>query len=262
MLIPFYKYQGTGNDFIIFDNRQEILPPHLLKLVPRLCERRLGIGADGLIVLQNRAGFDFEMIYYNADGSSSLCGNGSRCVVHLAHHLGIIDQKAYFLTNDGPHEACFQQGLIQLKMREVKAIQRLQGAYFLDNGAPHYIKFVENLAAYDVYNVGKAIRRSAPFEATGTNVNFVQEENNNTLQVRTYERGVEDETLSCGTGATAAALVAATKGYKSPVKIIMQGGTLQVHFVQQPDDHFQDIYLTGPAKMTFQGTVALADYDV
>ena len=260
MPIPFYKYQGAGNDFVIFDNRQSTLPPYIQRLAPKLCNRCLGIGADGLILLQNRAGFDFEMVYYNADGSTSLCGNGSRCVVHLARHLGIIDQEAYFLTNDGPHQARFQQALIRLKMHDVEAIQRLQGAYFLDNGAPHYIKFVEDLTACDVYSMGKAIRDSAPFEITGTNVNFVQTERDNTLRVRTYERGVEGETLSCGTGATAAALVAATKGYKSPVKIIMQGGTLQVHFVQQADDHFQEIYLTGPAEMTFQGTVVLADY--
>ncbi|MEL6412601.1 MAG: diaminopimelate epimerase [Bacteroidota bacterium] len=254
MHFPFYKYQGTGNDFIIVDNRQGVLSGPMHPLIPKLCDRRLGIGADGLILLQNRSGFDFEMIYYNADGSQSLCGNGSRCAVHLAHYLGIVDQEAHFWTSDGAHDALRQDGLIHIKMHDVTGVQSLQKAYFLDNGSPHYVAFVTALEAQDVAYQGSIIQDQPPFQKEGTNVNFVQLAADNTLLVRTYERGVAAETLSCGTGAVASALVAATiHDYISPIPIKTRGGTLQVHFVRQPDGTFSNIALVGPAAMVFQG---------
>ena len=255
MSFHFYKYQGTGNDFIIVDNRQSVLPTPISPWVSKVCDRRWGIGADGLILLQNRAGFDFEMVYYNADGSQSLCGNGSRCVVHLAHYLGIIDQKAHFWTTDGAHDALLQGGLIHVQMHDVHHIQPLQEeAYFLDNGSPHYVTFVTDLEQQDIISSAKIIQKNAPFRKAGTNVNFVRQAPENTLFVRTYERGVEAETRSCGTGVTAAALVAAAVyGYTSPIYIKTRGGALQVHFVRQPDSTFRNITLVGPAEMVFQG---------
>ncbi len=255
MVISFYKYQGTGNDFIIADNRQGLLSRYFSSLVPKLCDRRLGIGADGFIAFQNHVGYDFELAYYNADGSQSLCGNGSRCGVHFAQQLGIIQQKAYFLTTDGSHQAYIKEELIYLKMGDVYEIKTLWDGYVLNTGSPHYVKFLDNLEHWDVYQAGKAIRDSEPFQKEGTNVNFVQLEEDNTLFVRTYERGVEDETLSCGTGATAAALVAATKGYTSPITIKTRGGTLQVRFLRHKNGYFEDVFLIGPVKLVFQGTI-------
>lgn len=258
MTLSFYKYQGTGNDFIIIDDRQQKLPAQLTAQIPQLCHRRLGIGADGVILLRNRTGFDFEMVYYNANGSQSGCGNGGRCAVHLAQHLGIIRQEAHFWAIDGAHQAYLQaDGLIRLKMHVTTSPQRIQDAYFLHTGAPHYVTFVTHVATHDVAQAGRAIRQRPPFQKAGTNVNFVELVADNTLTVRTYERGVEDETLSCGTGVTAAALVAAAAhDYTSPVRVNTSGGPLQVTFVQQPDDFFLDVHLIGPAEMVFQGTLA------
>ena len=257
MFISFYKYHGTGNDFIIIDNRNGTWGQHTqytVALVQKLCNRRLGIGADGLMLMQRHERYDFEVIYYNADGSQSLCGNGSRCAIHLAQYWGIIGQQAYFLTTDGPHQAFIQEGLIHLSMHDVAEIQLLADGYFLNTGSPHYIRLVDDLTSLDVRRIGSAIRHSQPFQKIGTNVSFVQLEGNNKLSIRTYERGVEDETLSCGTGVTAAALVASTKGYTSPIQVSTQGGSLQVSFKAAPQG-FTDIYLIGPATMVFQGRI-------
>ncbi|MEM7055404.1 MAG: diaminopimelate epimerase [Bacteroidota bacterium] len=254
MTIPFYKYHGTGNDFIIIDNRKGTLDQYPISLNQKLCNRRLGIGADGLILLQSHAQYDFEMIYYNADGSQSLCGNGSRCAVHLAQYWGMIDREACFLTIDGTYQAFIQDNLIYLRMHDVAEIQPIAEGYFLDTGSPHYIRFVDDLTSLDVRSMGRAIRYSQAFQKVGTNVSFVQLEANSSISVRTYERGVEDETLSCGTGATAAALVASTKGVISPVHISTRGGKLQVSF-QQTAKGYTAIYLIGPAAMVFQGTI-------
>jgi diaminopimelate epimerase len=258
MHIPFYKYQGTGNDFIIVDNRQDILRAYSTKLVQRLCDRRFGIGADGFIVIKNQRGYDFEMIYHNADGSQSLCGNGSRCAVQLAKQLQIIDQEAYLLTTDGPHQAYIKEDLIYLRLRDVTDIQTLQDGYLLNTGSPHYVQQIDNWTDVDVYKEGKKIRNTPRFQKEGVNVNFVSLEQKNQLAVRTYERGVEDETLSCGTGVVAAALVAATKGYTSPITIHTQGGILKVSFTQKKHHHFQDIHLIGPAKMVFKGAIDIS----
>lgn len=258
MYVPFYKYQGTGNNFIIVDNRQDILHTYSTQLVQELCDRRFGIGADGFMVIKNHRGYDFEMVYHNADGSQSLCGNGSRCAVHLANQLGIIGQEAYFLTTDGPHQAYIKEDLIHLTLRDVSEIQILEDGYLLNTGSPHYVKQVDDWKDLNVYEAGKQIRNSLPFQKEGVNVNFVGLGKDNKLTVRTYERGVEDETPSCGTGVVAAALIAATKGYTSPITIHTQGGILQVGFTKNNHQHFQDIYLIGPAKMVFKGEVDIA----
>ena len=215
----------------------------------------MGIGADGFIVIEEHQKYDFEMIYYNADGSQSLCGNGSRCAVHLAHQLGIIVQKAYFLTIDGPLYASIKEDLVYLQLNDISDIQVLQDGYVLNTGSPHYVKQVDSWKNLNVYKAGKHIRNTPPFHKKGINVNFVRLEKNNKIFVRTYERGVENETLSCGTGAAAAALIAATKGYKSPVTIHTKGGMLQVGFTQKGDYHFKSIHLIGPARMVFRGVI-------
>jgi diaminopimelate epimerase len=255
MHLPFYKYQGTGNDFIIVDNRQDILHAYATSLVQKLCNRRFGIGADGFIMIKNNPGYDFEMTYHNADGSQSLCGNGSRCAVHLAKQLAIIDQEAYFLTTDGPHRAYIKEDLIHLQLNDVSEIQTLQNGYLLNTGSPHYVTQVDDCKDLDVYKQGKQIRNTPPFQKKGINVNFVSLEEDNKISVRTYERGVENETLSCGTGVAAAALMAATKGYVSPITIHTKGGTLQVNFTKENDHCFQKIHLIGPAKMVFKGEI-------
>lgn len=255
MLLSFYKYQGTGNDFIIVDDRAENLGTYSNKLVQKLCNRRLGIGADGFIVLRNREGYDFEMVYHNADGSQSLCGNGSRCAVHLARQLGIIEQKAYFLTTDGAHQAYIKGDLIHIQLHDINDIKLLSEGYWINTGSPHYVSWVENVEQVDVYQEGQQIRNSPPFQKEGVNVNFVQRKGDGTLAMRTYERGVEDETLSCGTGVTAAALVASLQGATSPITINTLGGVLQVSFTKKNEQQFQDIYLIGPAQQVFQGTI-------
>lgn len=257
MRLAFYKYQGTGNDFILVDDRKKKLGNYPDEFVQKLCDRRLGIGADGFIVLRGHEEHDFEMIYHNADGSQSLCGNGSRCAVHLAQQLGMIDQQAYFLTTDGTHQAHIKDDLIHVSMHDVTEVKHLPAGYWLNTGSPHYVTWVKDLNNLNVHQRGQQIRNSKPFQKEGINVNFVKRKDDGTLAMRTYERGVETETLSCGTGATAAALVASLEGSTSPVSIDAQGGQLQVSFTRKSAQHFQDIYLTGPARQVYQGTIEI-----
>ena len=253
MALNFYKYQGTGNDFILIDNRDLKFPADNANLIHRLCDRRIGIGADGLILLQNHADFDFEMKYYNSDGrEGSMCGNGGRCIVDFARHLGVISNKTTFLAPDGPHEAHLENNQVHLKMGNVGAIERLAKNYFLNTGSPHYVQFVDNVIEYDVFNRGKNIRYSKSFFREGTNVNFVELLDKNQIFVRTYERGVEEETLSCGTGVTASALIASQKGYTSPINVKTLGGELQISF-EANGESFSNIYLIGPATLVFKG---------
>lgn len=259
MEITFYKYQGTANDFVMIDNRDGHFDAGNQALVAFLCERRLGIGADGLILLQNREGYDFEMVYFNADGRlGSMCGNGGRCTVAFARQLGVITDKAFFLAADGDHYATISpEGLVSLKMNDVGTIECAENHYFLNTGSPHYVTFVDNLADYQVYQKGKAIRNNDRFRAEGTNVNFAQlPQSQEALFVRTYERGVEDETFSCGTGVTATAIAASFKGLSSPVKIRTLGGNLEVSFKRQ-GQQVSDIYLTGPAQLVFTGKITV-----
>lgn len=258
MTIPFYKYQGTGNDFIIID---QIAPfnepvPQNPQLIKRLCHRKYGIGADGIIFLQKHPSYDFEMVYYNPDASKSFCGNGSRCVVHLANQLQIIGNHTNFLAIDGVHTAYIQEDTIAVAMHDVTAIQHVGSDYLIYTGAPHYVRLVEEVALLDLPSLGKEINNLPPFQNTGTNVNFVELAKNNRLFMRTYERGVNDETLSCGTGAVAAALVAFTQGYRSPMRITTPGGELQVSF-RVNKCVFTEVRLAGPATFVFQGQVTL-----
>lgn len=260
MIIPFYKYQGTGNDFILIDNRNK----HISltnEQVAFLCHRRFGIGADGLILLEIEAGVDFRMVYYNSDGNtSSMCGNGGRCITAFAKYLGLVEDKAKFIASDGLHEATVDnQGMVSLKMQDVKEVEAGDDFFFLNTGSPHYVKFVNDIEHFDVYNQGKNIRNSERFHEEGTNVNFIEKKEED-LFVRTYERGVEDETYSCGTGVTAAALVASLNGIstgKNNCIIKTKGGTLEVTFEKVLEQNFYNIWLKGPATAVFSGSVQL-----
>lgn len=264
MNIHFYKYQATGNDFVVIDNRDGriSLSP---QQISQICDRRFGIGADGLMLIENDPGLNFNLQYFNSDGSQSLCGNGSRAAVSFASRLGLINGKASFNAYDGKHVAeLFPDGIVKFKLNNVKSVVRHGDDFFINTGSPHYIRFVKDIMNYPVVEEGRRIRYSDPFKPGGTNVNFVSLDENNTIFVRTYERGVEDETLSCGTGVTAAALAAGLRGYESPVNIRTRGGNLAVHFeipqTASTDAQiagFQEIFLSGPAKMVFEGDLEL-----
>jgi diaminopimelate epimerase len=260
MTLSFDKYQGSGNDFIIIDNRKELFPKADNQLVARLCDRRFGIGADGLILLENKTQADFDMIYYNADGGlSSMCGNGGRCMMDFAKQHGIIQNKAVFLAADGLHEAVFEGTSVKLKMGDVNTIESGEGFFFLDTGSPHFVKFVDELEAYDVFTEGRAIRNSKRFLREGTNVNFIELQAG-VLFVRTYERGVEAETLACGTGVTAAALVSAMKGSSQQngcTAIKTPGGNLNVYYQKKGECAFEQIWLEGPAVKVFHGEIGI-----
>lgn len=260
MFIQFSKYHGAANDFIMIDNRKAEI--HLSNdQVKYLCKRHTGIGADGLILLQENEGVDFEMIYYNADGKpGSMCGNGGRCAVKFARQLGIQKDHYTFLAMDGLHQATLRDdtGWIHLKMQDVQEVRNiLPASYVLNTGSPHYIKPVLDIRKYPVVDEGKAIRYSPEFAKEGINVNFV-EDLGNKIFVRTYERGVEDETQSCGTGITAAALVNAhnENGFNH-IDIQTLGGKLAVEFMKTGPTTFTDIWLCGPAVEAFKGEVNL-----
>lgn len=255
MRISFQKYHGTGNDFILIDDRQERFPADI-PLIQKLCHRHFGIGADGLILIRNHASLDFEMIYYNADGSQSMCGNGSRCAVHFAYKLGLAGGKTKFLSTDGPHFATIENGIVAVQLHDVKSVVEKPDAFFINTGSPHHIQFVKELANYAVVDEGRKIRFSSAYAPSGTNVNFVELLDNNAIFVRTYERGVENETLSCGTGVTACSIAAYHRGYRSPVKVKTPGGELEVSF-KAVDGIFQDVYLRGPACSVFEGQLAV-----
>ena len=255
--MQFYKYQGTGNDFIVIDDRNEQF--NLSKEeITHLCQRRFGIGADGLMLLQQASGYDFKMVYYNSDGTlGTMCGNGGRCLVRFAADLHIIQEKASFMAVDGPHTAFVDGEKISLKMSDVQAIDQHGDDFFTNTGSPHFVRFTKQLQFFDVKNTGAAIRYSEAYQPIqGTNANFVEKLDSQSIFVRTYERGVEDETYSCGTGVTAAALVSHVyQGINSPVQIRTLGGELSVSFQGNLPDGFTEIYLTGPAIRAFQGEI-------
>ena len=259
MTLHFYKYQGTGNDFILADNRKNEYSGLTSYQVHDLCNRRFGIGADGLMLLNEKTGFDFEMKYFNADGKEgSMCGNGGRCMIKFAYHLGIHREVYRFLATDGVHEAEIDtDGIVSLKMKDVKAIRKFHNDFILDTGSPHYVKLVTNVLDLDVYKKGNEIRNSKEFLDEGINVNFVEQMSEvDKIVVRTYERGVEDETHSCGTGVTAAALVCFhnENGFNE-VEVKTLGGTLSVEYDKIDDTHFENIWLCGPAERVFEGTI-------
>jgi diaminopimelate epimerase len=261
MQLHFYKYEATGNDFVIFDNRKGGVRL-TQEQISKICDRRFGIGADGLMLLESHPKLDFNIVYYNADGSQSLCGNGTRAAVRMASSLGMINGHAKFNAFDGGHEAeILPQGTIKVRMNDVYETKRIGKDWFINTGSPHLIRIVTGLNDYPVVTEGRQIRYHADFAPGGTNVNFVELMPDNTLFVRTYERGVENETLSCGTGVTAAALAAHSLGHTSPVKIKTRGGELTVEFKAGQSDRnevqFTNIFLAGPAKMVFQGELEL-----
>jgi diaminopimelate epimerase len=260
MNLTFYKYQGTGNDFIIIDNRDLKFNRADHTLVAKLCDRRFGIGADGLMLLQTKTGYDFEMVYYNSDGNEgSMCGNGGRCIVEFARTLGLVNQTANFIATDGEHKAEIKPGFITLKMNDVAEVELNANFCYLNTGSPHYVEFVNNIAAYNVVEEGKKIRYNTRFKTEGTNVNFVEKQYND-LFVRTYERGVEGETYSCGTGVTAAALVASLKNVATAqdfCNIKTLGGNLKVKFTRHTDNSFTDVWLEGPATFVFKGEILI-----
>ncbi|GAB5401490.1 MAG: diaminopimelate epimerase [Aureisphaera sp.] len=254
MAITFYKYQGTGNDFVLIDNRDLHFNKNNTELVQQLCDRKFGIGADGLILLENDKTSQFKMVYYNADGNeSSMCGNGGRCIVHFARFLGIIEDMATFMAIDGLHEALLEDDVVSLKMTDVGEIVQKEDSLFLNTGSPHHVTLVHGLSDYAVFSEGKRIRNDI-YGAEGSNVNFVEAVAANAFAVRTYERGVENETLSCGTGVTAVAIAMNALGKANEnVRIETPGGTLEVSFNKQ-NGHYENIWLKGPAKQVFKGT--------
>ncbi len=258
MECTFFKYHGAGNDFVIVDNRNLQFPADNITYIEWLCNRRFGIGADGLMLLQDCKGYDFEMRYFNSDGrEASMCGNGGRCIVAFARKLGIIGDKTTFLAVDGPHEAIIEaDGDINLKMSDVLHYEQIENDYYLNTGSPHFVRFVDDPDVVDVFNEGRAIRYSERFKKEGTNVNFVGKKDDR-LTVYTYERGVEDETLACGTGITASALCAALldKWNKGVYYIKAKGGNLSVSF-EKSGKGFTHIWLKGPAEFVFKGELS------
>ena len=256
MKVNFYKYQGTGNDFVMIDNRTNIFPKQKTDIISHICDRHFGIGADGIILIENDDFHDFKMIYFNADGSETFCGNGGRCAVAFAKRLEIIENNAHFLAFDGEHFATIENDIISLQMIDVKQITVNKNSVFAFTGTQHHVEMVENLDEFPVFEKGREIRYQ--YENPGSNVNFVQKINENTFRVRTYEKGVEDETLACGTGVTAVA-IAMHKTHKTvnnSIILPVEGGILEVSF-EEENGMYKNVFLKGPAKLVFQGNMSI-----
>ncbi len=254
MNFVFYKYQGTGNDFIVIDNRTDFFPKEDPFFIEKLCDRKWGIGADGLLLLETHTTLDFRMVYFNADGKqSSMCGNGGRCLTHFAKYLNIIKDKTAFEAIDGIHTATIQENEVCLKMNDVRAIEVKNDFVFLDTGSPHHVCLCNEIENINVQKVGAQLRNQL-YGSTGANINFVEQIDDNHFSVRTYERGVEAETLSCGTGATAVALAmyAIEKTSSQEIKVTTQGGLLKVTFEKRLNS-YTNIYLIGPVSQVFKG---------
>jgi diaminopimelate epimerase len=263
MLVHFSKYHGTGNDFVMIDGRALDDTLFNSSLIMRLCDRRFGIGADGLIILQESRTLDFTMRYFNSDGrEGTMCGNGGRCITAFAANLGIIGTETSFEGIDGKHEASIlSQGDIRLKLADVQGITRLKDGFLLDTGSPHFVSFVSKLEFMDVEKEGARIRKEPRFGQGGVNVNFVERGRSpGEISVRTYERGVEGETWSCGTGVCAAAISTCFDSGtdNQSYNVHTRGGELNVTFIQKGRQHFSAIYLTGPASHVYDGTVDIA----
>lgn len=273
MKLRFTKYQGAGNDFVVIDDRSESFDVNDKSKIALLCDRRFGIGADGLLLLRASPQADFRMIYFNADGGEvAFCGNGARCIVDFAHKLGVFNQKTTFIAKDGLHQAHFVRHYVCLKMNNVDVIRPFHHDYIVNTGVPHYVTFRHDITQIDALQEGKSIRNAETFRKEGINVNFVQIKDKRdkfegkriqdtdftslepNLVIRTYERGVEDETLACGTGVTACALVATEHGLNSPVVAQVMGGKLLIVF-EKANTNFQNIYLLGEAKPVFTGEI-------
>ena len=256
MQLDFYKYQGTGNDFVVIDDRNCHFNVNNKQKIRKICDRRKGIGADGLILLRKHQKADFEMLYFNSDGNiGTMCGNGARCLVDFAHFLGIIDDNCTFFASNDFYEAKWTNENIELKMIDVCEVEVNDDFIYLNTGSPHYVKFVKDLENYPVYEEGISIRYNERFSQNGTNVNFVEIQGSK-CRVRTYERGVEDETFSCGTGAVAVAIAAhaTNKKLDNPLLISVLGGNLKVLF-EVVDSVYKNVWLIGPAKRVFKGSM-------
>lgn len=256
--IPFHKYQGTGNDFVVVDNRSGLIDKNDKQFAKKLCDRKFGVGSDGLILIENHDEHDFEMVFFNPDGSQSMCGNGSRCAVKFAQYLGIIENQTTFLSTDGVHTATITGDIVSLSMQDVQPdkINTFPEHFTINTGSPHYVIFVSNISHKSVKDEGALIRYSDEFKENGINVNFVEKQGKQKIAVRTYERGVEDETLSCGTGVTACAIAHVLHGGVSPVQISTLGGDLIVKF-DLKNGAATNIYLEGPAMKVYEGQIKL-----
>ena len=256
MTIVFNKYHGTGNDFIIIDNRNGLINPDDSEIINKLCDRRFGIGADGLIFISGSSQFDFEMKYFNSDGfEGSMCGNGGRCSADFAIRTGIAGRQPAFKAIDGVHKAISEDGIIRLQMNDVNEPRKIKGNYSINTGSPHCIVFHKDIDKLDVNSEGKKIRWSADYAPEGTNVNFVQIVEKG-IYVRTFERGVEEETFSCGTGVTASAIASVFAGQIDtiPVNVMTKGGKLSVSF-KVSGKSISEIWLSGPATFVFEGKI-------
>ncbi|WP_405605646.1 diaminopimelate epimerase [Polaribacter sp. Asnod1-A03] len=255
MDLTFYKYQGTGNDFVMIDNRTKTFPKENTDIISYLADRHFGVGADGIILIENDDDYDFRMIYFNADGSQTFCGNGGRCAVAFAKQLEIINTKTNFIAVDGSHFAEIENGVISLKMIDVNEIEVKENSVFAYTGTQHHVELVENLDTFPVFEKGKEIRYS--YSDPGSNVNFAQQIDANTFRVRTYEKGVENETLACGTGVTAVA-IAMHKTQKTTSNLIalpVEGGNLEVSF-KEDNGNYTNVFLKGPAAFVFKGNIS------
>lgn len=261
-MIKFYKYQATGNDFIMIDNRDGHFPIGNIKLIQKICARRTGIGADGLILLEqpHQAGDDFYMQYFNADGSESgMCGNGGRAIVAFAKNMDVIEKECAFSANDGPHKGrVIDENTTAVQLKDTELPLTKGNDYFVNTGSPHHVQLVDNVQSVDVFSEGRKVRYSDEYMEEGTNVNFIQYKDG-VLEVATYERGVEDETLSCGTGVTASAIIWASKrglplDEKHTIPILSKGGSLSVSFIPHKKG-FKEVWLEGPAVMVYEAVV-------
>lgn len=258
MDINFYKYNGAGNDFVVLDNRDEWFDWNDKKLIQKLCDRKFGVGADGVLLLQNKDGYAFEMLYANSDGSrGSMCGNGGRCISAFAHKLGILatETESLFWGPDGEHKAIVKKdGTISIQMINVTKITEQNNLDFVHTGTDHHIQFVTHLESFPICTEVRKVRDTQS-DPNGVNINYVEKQNGQ-WHVRTYERGVEDETLACGTGATAVAILLAHQGKitGNSCDIVMPGGILSISF-EKTDSGFQNVWLTGPAEFVYTGTI-------
>lgn len=256
MIIDFYKYHGTGNDFVLIDNRSLFFDKNNLELISKICSRHTGVGADGLILLENHNQYDFKMIYFNSDGKqTSMCGNGGRCVISFAKKLNIINDNVTFLAIDGLHEGIINEDIIKIKMIKVSNIDEAHNGCLLDTGSPHFVKFCSSVNNINVFDSGRELRNNKEISEDGVNVNFTEIIDNTSIKVRTYERGVENETLSCGTGVIASVLSAHSKGLvdSNRIKITTLGGELFVSFDFK--NVYDNIWLEGPAIEVFKGQI-------
>ena len=264
--IPFFKMNGCGNDFILIDNRAGRLASDPAKFCRLVCRRRLSVGADGLILIESSGDFDFQWQFYNADGSrAEMCGNGARCAARFAHLQGIAGEKMVFLTDAGPIEAQVRGEQVSIKVTppsdcrmevEIDLSVGRRTVSSINTGVPHVVLEADRMAEIDIVPLGREIRRHAHFAPAGTNVNFIQPEDGKRLQVRTYERGVEDETLACGTGCVAAALVTALRReWSSPIPVVTRSGGILTIYFQKDGDRFRDVYLEGDARIVYTGEI-------